>query len=186
MFSFTNNNDNGLDLSEGWYHVHDKIKVHAPASFEVTMYSVVSQKCTFWENFEWICFTAVSPRQVYDQGRHALLPLPPLPQGEQCSPLPTLVGLFSFLVLHILEGKYKKAKFQQVCKLRGCGIYWLPIRLRTWWFIESGWKTYWVLTKKLFYIVYWSCVWDCKQQVIWFLVLFTTWYCQKMCVALLE
>jgi len=33
------------------------------------------------------------PLQVYDQGRHALLPLPPLPQGERCSPLPTLVSV---------------------------------------------------------------------------------------------
>ena len=29
--------------------------------------------------------------QVYDSGRHALLPLPALVQGEPCSPLPTLV-----------------------------------------------------------------------------------------------
>ena len=38
-------------------------------------------------------------KQVYDQGRHALLPLPPLPQGERCSPFPTLV---TSLLIHSL------------------------------------------------------------------------------------
>ena len=124
-----------------------------PSGPHLSSFMSLSYILIVWKHFEFICSTScmrtfwpqyllIVKAQVYDQGRHALLPLPHLPQGQPCAPLPTLVRF------HPHSSCVKKFQFQYIenqnfNRLLQTKKLWHVLAsntVRTWWLIGSRWK----------------------------------------------
>ena len=120
-----------------------------PAGPHLSSFMSLSYFLIVWKHFEFICSTSctrtfwpqylvIVKDQVYDQGRHALLPLPSLPQGEPCAPLPTLVRFRSHS--SCVKKLIKNQNFNRLLQTKKLWHVLASNTVRTWWLIGSRWK----------------------------------------------